>query len=177
MAKKTTTDHVVMHPSKDNAMLCTHCGREQALPVPMSIGMFSAMTKAFTKEHRGCTKTWAPPEPPAQSAHYQQRLRWWLANGKRGISSNTMLQVITGVSALRGAPSHPWDPADFNRCHLLLQVLPELREGFPKLAATSTAWKNLLAHWDELTVMLEENVNTGKDNGMYERMRELYAGQ
>ena len=177
---KKKEEHCIFHPSKQHTLLCTNCGSEQALARPMRIDKFSETTKQFQKDHAACPKTWQLPEPPKYSNELSkdQRIMQWLASGHRGISSNTMLQVITGIVAESGhfGLSHPHDPADFNRCHKLLEAVPELREGFPKLAAKSKAWKALLEHWDELTEMLKDQIATGKANGMYERMRELISG-
>lgn len=168
----------MMHPSKENTLLCLNCGWTQKIDMPISIPMFGAITKQFGKEHRNCPKTWQLPEPPKFDAQLtkEQRIQQWLTTGRRGVSSNTMLQVIERIRCVNGSTSHPWDPSDFNRCHLLLQAVPELREGFPLLAATSKPWKALITHWDELTAMLLEEQRTKQYGSMYERMRELIDG-
>ena len=75
----------------------------------------------------------------------------WLASGSRGISSNTMFTVMTGVDALRdGYQSHPHDPDDFDRCLKLLHAVPELRLKLPLMARASPAWAALVEHWDEI---------------------------
>jgi hypothetical protein len=75
----------------------------------------------------------------------------WLAHGSRGISSNTMFSVLTGVDALRDwRPSHPHDPADFDRCLRLLAEVPELRHKLPKMAEQSPEWAALVERWDEI---------------------------
>jgi hypothetical protein len=174
MAKKT--DHIVMDMSTGE-LLCSNCGTTYKITLPAPIDMFVAQGKVFTKSHRNCTKTWTPPPKPVvdSSLSMDVRIEWWLARGERGISSNTMLEVITGRTATRQpfGMSHPYDPEDFRRCHLLLQAVPELREGFPKLAAHNAVWAALVEHWDELTALLLEQMKTNKANGMYQRMKQL----
>ena len=33
---------------------CLRCGNSMAVSLPMSIGMFGAMTKQYIREHKGC---------------------------------------------------------------------------------------------------------------------------
>jgi len=44
----------------------------------------------------------------------------WLATGRVGESSKAMAFCMIGV---KGGKSHPLDPADFNRCLLMLESL------------------------------------------------------
>ncbi len=75
----------------------------------------------------------------------------WLANGRRGISSDTMFTVLTGLDALGdSSPSHPRDPDDFDRCLALLHAVPELRPKLPLMAKSSPAWAALIANWDQI---------------------------
>src|SRR4051812_45875580 len=48
--------------------------------------------------------------------------RAWLKNGDTGISSLTILEVMTGHTAER--TDTPLDPSDFGRCYRLLKVMP-----------------------------------------------------
>lgn len=82
----------------------------------------------------------------------------WLASGERGVSSNTMFTVLTGVDALgywhKDVPS---DPADMRRCLLLLDQCPEMKPELHRMAKVSKAWAGLVQYWDQITVtMLEE---------------------
>lgn len=75
----------------------------------------------------------------------------WLACGRRGISSNTMFTVMTGVDALGGwEKSHPYDLYDFDRCVALLDAVPALRPRLPLMAGVSRAWAALVHQWDEI---------------------------
>lgn len=78
----------------------------------------------------------------------------WLAHGERGVSSETIFTHLTGVNAL-GSWRHkigdvPYDPAEFRRCRLLLEQVPELVPLFPKMAEMSPKWANLIQAWDEI---------------------------
>lgn len=75
----------------------------------------------------------------------------WLANGRRGTSSNTIFTVLTGVDALKGwGADNPHDPDDLDRCLALLEAVPELRPKLPLMAQVSPAWAALIAHWDQI---------------------------
>lgn len=85
----------------------------------------------------------------------------WLASGERGISSDTLFSTLTGVDAMNGfAPCHPWDPADYRRCALLLDQCPELRSKLDLMRAVSPTWNALVDRWDEIfALMAEETKN------------------
>lgn len=75
----------------------------------------------------------------------------WLANGRRGISSNTMFTVLTGVDAMQDSnQSHPHDPDDLDRCLALLHEVPELRAKLTLMAKASPAWAALIANWEQI---------------------------
>ena len=81
----------------------------------------------------------------------------WLASGKRGISSNTIFTHLTGIDALDGwHRDHPYDPADFRRCRLLLEQVPELVPLFPKMAEVSPQWAALVEQWDVICSTMDE---------------------
>lgn len=101
----------------------------------------------------------------------------WLANGRRGISSNTMFTVMTGVDALSdSSPSHPHDPDDLDCCLALLHAVPELRPKLPLMAKASPAWAALIANWDQIEASHLDEVGLGWTKGgsaprTYELMR------
>jgi hypothetical protein len=75
----------------------------------------------------------------------------WLAGGARGVSSNTIVQHLTGWPALRDCrPDVPHDPADLDRCLQLLRDVPALRPLMPKMATQSKMWAAMVARWDEV---------------------------
>lgn len=90
----------------------------------------------------------------------------WLANGRRGISSDTMFTVMTGVDATRyGYQSHPHDPDDLDRCLALLHDVPELRAKLPLMAKASPEWAALIAVWDQLEALHIAEVGIGWTKG------------
>lgn len=82
----------------------------------------------------------------------KKKILYWFAKGKVGISSKAMACVAAGIPLDDhcGYSNHPHDPADFNRCLLLLDAVPEIREYFDKMAEISESWAKLIARWDEL---------------------------
>ena len=77
----------------------------------------------------------------------------WLRGNDRGISSNTIVQHLTGFPALGSwAPSHPHDPDDLGRCIRLLTVEPELRRQLWRMRSCSPVWAALVDRWDELAM-------------------------
>jgi len=90
----------------------------------------------------------------------------WLACGSRGISSNTIFTVLTGVDALGGSrPSYPRDPDDLDRCLRLLDAVPELRKLMPKMADQSPQWAALIANWEEIERSHLDEVGLGWTKG------------
>ena len=81
----------------------------------------------------------------------------WLAKGERGISSNTMFTVLTGIDQMGGwGMSHPYDLGDFRRCRLLLKQCPDLAQNLSQMSSVSPQWKALVAHWDGLCRLMDE---------------------
>jgi hypothetical protein len=47
------TDHIII---KDQRIECLNCGRKLLIPLPISIPVFLAMSKAYVKEHKNCKR-------------------------------------------------------------------------------------------------------------------------
>ena len=84
------------------------------------------------------------------------RIMAWMLVGEVGESSKAMAvkwwsaeRTIGGYHAL-DRKAHPRDPADFRRCLLLLEVLPECRERMGELRDLSPMWNALVDRWDEI---------------------------
>jgi len=71
----------------------------------------------------------------------------WFATGRVGASSKVMALAAIEMPHDR---SHPYDPDDLNRCLLLLEAVPEIREHFNNVAAISDTWAKLIGRWDEV---------------------------
>lgn len=78
-----------------------------------------------------------------------EKILKWFVNGKVGESSKAMVSAATD-QPMDGYRPHPSDPADFNRCLLLLDAVPEIRNAMNKIADISEVWKKLVARWDEV---------------------------
>ncbi len=176
MPRKSKSDHVVM---RNGHPFCLNCGQSYVINLPAPISVAVGAMNGFVKTHANCKKTWTEPEAPV-TANTIERMIFWLANGERGTSSETMFSTL--AKSIHGAPQltlarwgehHPSDPDDFSRCHKLLETVPELRAKLPLMKAVSPVWSALVDNWEKLTEMHNEQVSTGKRNGMYEFMKEL----
>ena len=77
-------------------------------------------------------------------------LDWCLTSDNKGVSSEAMAAAFLDKKQSRKYRCHPSDPADFNRCLLLLRYAPEARDHMDKIAALSDVWKTLVDQWGEL---------------------------
>lgn len=86
-----------------------------------------------------------------------QNLIRWLANGRRGTSSNTIVTHLTGIDAMGkwDRRSHPYDPDDMTRCRRVLEEVPELQALFKNMATCSPQWAVLIEHWQELCDLMD----------------------
>lgn len=91
----------------------------------------------------------------------------WLASGERGVSSETMFSVLTGLNIReRDDWSVPWDSDDFRRCRLLLEQVPELEPDLHKMSSVSLAWANLVRDWTKICLTMDqETPNWRKGSG------------
>lgn len=92
----------------------------------------------------------------------------WIANGDTGVSSETIWSVLTGHPVR--STGVPFDPSDFGRCYRLLKVMPSWRGRLSEVVAKHPRWSTLVAHWDELTALYEEESPSGTAPKLYARM-------
>lgn len=71
----------------------------------------------------------------------------WIGTGRVGASSKAMALAVVGAP---NDGSHPYDPADLNRCLLLLADVPEIRQHMCKVSEISVTWEKLVKRWAEL---------------------------
>lgn len=100
----------------------------------------------------------------------------WSLGSDTGVSSETIVRIAIGVKP--GEYDHfdaPYDPSDFGRCYRLLNKFPELNKKLPLVAKKCKAFAPLVANWDELVLLWEEESNngTGRAPKLYARMKEL----
>lgn len=94
---------------------------------------------------------------------------WWLSVGERGASSNAMFLHLAGLNPCdidrRDADAHPADPDDLRRCRLLLELVPELAEKLSTMAEVSSIWSRLIAQWQQLCDLMDEETPTWRIQG------------
>jgi hypothetical protein len=95
----------------------------------------------------------------------------WLRGGDTGMSSETILEVMTGIPVKRH--SIPWDPADFGRCHRLLQAFPEWEARLGEVATRFPEWKPLVDNWPKLKEIYIRDEPTERSAELYDLMIEL----
>ncbi|HHC6515913.1 TPA: hypothetical protein ACN35K_003087 [Vibrio parahaemolyticus] len=103
----------------------------------------------------------------------------WFARGRKGLSSECMALTAAGISVNRR--SHPLDPSDFNRCILLIDWVPEVKDHFKAIASLSPEWNALIERWDEInkTFIEEAGFNWSKAERApktYALMKEILKG-
>jgi len=168
---KKNGGHIVL---RNQNLFCLNCGQEWEITYPIKVKEFAEKLKGFNLLHKNCEKTWIEPQAD-QRDDVVKRAMWWIANGERGLSSETMWNCLIGN--LDYPIHHPYDPDDFGRCHKLLQTIPEWKNELYRLCKLSAEWNNLVINWDKLTEMYEKNVGENckhyKENGMYDFMQSL----
>ncbi len=85
----------------------------------------------------------------AENARLRSVLEW-LANGQTGMSSEAMAFTAVGVERESYPTWPPSDPADFNRCMLMLERLPFVRDHFGAIASLSPEWRGVIKNWDDI---------------------------
>lgn len=81
----------------------------------------------------------------------------WSMGRHTGISSLTIMHVMEDTPTIDvGVPR---DPADFGRCHRLLQAFPGYRKRMHEVADKYPRWIGLVREWDNLTAMFEAHQN------------------
>lgn len=106
----------------------------------------------------------------------QADLLKWALSGDTGISSETIVRIAIGLKPAKGDYfDAPYDPSDFGRCYRLLKQFPELKEKLPEVAIKCKAFAPLVANWDELVSLWEEESanKSGRAPKLYARMKEL----
>lgn len=172
-SKKKKMEHCVMG---NNCFQCLNCGRKQDLPMPIDVAMFGAMAKQFEKSHKDCKPTWKPPVNESEGKTEEENAQWWLSNGERGTSSETMFGYLHPRKIkITKRECHPYDPDDFRRCYLLLKAVPQWKEKLFLMKEVSPVWSRLVNHWNDLTDMLEKAMALpdGKAPEMYDLMKKL----
>lgn len=173
--KEKDTNHVSF---RNGDLFCYHCGQSHKMQLPMRVELVTKSARSFTDLHEDCQKTWTEPVPETNGKSEIEIESWWLANGERGVSSETMFYHLSLSESFElEYADTPSDPSDFNRCHQLLQAVPHFKARLNQMKDVSDVWANLVENWDKLTQMLEQNKTEQWKNhqtiGMYEFMKIL----
>lgn len=159
-------------PKEPFIVHCGKCSHEWAAAfLPMPINLFAKLAKALCPMC-GSKQVLIGPLPKDTA---EGDALAWIANGDTGISSQTIWAVLMGRQA---DPRHaydntPRDPDDFGRCYRLLKVMPSWRVRLPEVASKYPKWAGLVAHWEELTSLYEEELPTRSAPKLYARMQQL----
>lgn len=106
-----------------------------------------------------------------------ERMLEWIRNGERGTSSETIFEVLADHPLQREgwAGATPRDPADFRRCYLLLEAIPEWKTELQKVADVYPAWQPLVDNWSELErlYLIESADPAGKVPRLYMMLARL----
>lgn len=103
----------------------------------------------------------------------QERIIQWLCSGETGLSSKTMVCIHTG-NEMDGDWGFraPRDVADFRRCWLLVEAVPEIRNSFPLIAEKCPAFKGVIENWDVISAAYERERGSGKCPETYRLLKE-----
>lgn len=84
-----------------------------------------------------------------RAPNIEERKRWWIDNGEKGLSSQSLFNILSGKHDKN--PDYPRDASDFRRCVLLLDLIPEWRERLEDCAVSAPGlWPALIRNWDAL---------------------------
>jgi hypothetical protein len=115
---------------RNGKLFCTCCGKQETLKLPMPIMEMTGKIEDFDNQHQSCEQTWAEPTADPSLPEID-RAFWWLENGERGLSSETMWHCFMNRKSF--PVNHPHDAGDFSRCYKLLQAVPEWKHDLGKL--------------------------------------------
>jgi len=87
--------------------------------------------------------------------------RWLATSDNTGISSEAIAFAMLGQEYTKWSHTTPCDGADFNRCRLLLDEIPELRSKLHIMRLQSRKWAALVDRWDEIEKTLLREMAAG----------------
>lgn len=160
---------------------CHRCGEvfeaETVINAPVAVVIASWKVVSCPKCNAGANevgfggeKTYVPGPPVMLGT--AARADWWWENGERGVSSETIFCACSGRSLHQA--DYPYDPADFRRCHRLLEIVPEWRlelervtRRWPWFGPFERRWPEFERLWEE-----ERKNSDGKAPRLYEALKE-----
>ena len=108
-------------------------------------------------------------------AKEMKKISKWLLQGKTGISSKTMVSVYLGLPRPKSGFgwSYPSDPSDFQRCFLMLEELPFVREVLPRLSEVNEIFGEMGRRWAELEALYLEERHQESAPKLYKLMQQI----
>lgn len=109
----------------------------------------------------------------------RDKILLWFATGRVGLSSKSMACAVAGLPQDSSfGVCHPSDPDDLNRCLMLLEAVPEIRDNMDKVAALSGTWAKLVERWSEVEQCFLDEVGLNWTKGdrasrTYELMKSI----
>lgn len=102
----------------------------------------------------------------------------WIVGNDTGRSSKTLWAFMMGAVTTRtecsGEYDTPSDPADFGRCHRLLELMPEWRARMKDMPAVLPKWGPPVREWERLTAIYLREIQFGHYcPSLYEEMKKL----
>lgn len=111
-----------------------------------------------------------------------QKIINWFATGRTGLSSCCLaVSLVNQDSAKSVAKEHPRDPADFERCLILLNAVPELRDRLSIMKNVSKEWGFLIDQWEKVEATFKQetgfpSLRWHSAPQTYELMQSIYKG-
>jgi hypothetical protein len=145
------------------------------------LGMISAISKAFEKQHKRCKEAKDGPRCGAClhlghsiEEHVTLRVhdpRDWPGCGDAGLSSKAIWAHMLGLPS---TGDYPYDPDDFGRCSRLVAApwASGWRARMPEMAKYGKVWAALAAMWPTLEALFAEERPTGRAPKLYAAMQE-----
>lgn len=107
------------------------------------------------------------------AATKEKVLKWAFECDNTGVSSKALAYfLVTGNKPKRGIP-YPRDPSDFNRCMVLFEWVPELKERLPLITKECEVWAQLVENWEWLEITVEAEFKTGRAPISYKAMKKM----
>ncbi len=110
-------------------------------------------------------------DAPPVTARIEDRVSWWKNRGEHGISSATIFYAMGGGWVYGSRDDIPYDPADYERCRRLLDLIPEWRADMGKIVKRFPYWKPLVDRWDEFDALHDEEFPSGVAPKLYALMQ------
>jgi hypothetical protein len=151
-----------------NELRCLNCGDSYAMAMPAPVSVVTAAMLAFAGDHKTCKPSAAGAAKLSATTPYE-----WIRNWDTGTSSMTIWHVMMGLPNT-GRDDVPHDPADFGRCHRLLEAFPAWRARLDEMRA-KPRWTPFVDAWPELEQLYVDELKNkdGRAPKLYALMQKL----